>query len=66
MKKVSLLVLFAFAFGSLSFGQVGTVSATYTVEDIPVDDDFGYPNDFSICPGLLNVPVPNGATIIST
>ncbi len=31
MKKVSLLVLFAFVLGSLSYGQLGIASVTYNM-----------------------------------
>ena len=68
MKKVSLLVLFAFVLGSLSYGQLGIASATYTDGDIETDKYFNYYSgtQFSNCPGLLTVTLPTDALILST
>ena len=68
MKKVSLLLLFAFALGSLTFGQLGTASATYNTGDIETDKNFNYYSgyQFSDCPGLLTVTLPADALILYT
>lgn len=68
MKKVSLLLLFAFAFASISFGQLGTTSVTYTDGDIETDKYFSYYSgtQSSMCPGLMTVSIPVDATILYT
>ena len=67
MKKTILLSLLMFIFGSALIAQATfeTVSATYTVGDILTDDEFDQFGEVSTCPGLLNVPVPNNAIIVS-
>ncbi len=68
MKRVSLLFLFALAFASFSFGQLGTASVTYTDGDIETDKYFYsyYGTQFSTCPGSMTVTIPVDAIILQT
>ncbi len=68
MKKVSLLLLFAFALGSISFGQLGTATVTYNLGDIETDKYFTFYSgtQSSMCPGLMTVTLPVDALILST
>jgi hypothetical protein len=68
MKKLSLLLLFAFALGSISYGQLGIASATYDLGDIETDKYFTYYSgtQSSDCPGLLTVTLPADALILYT
>ncbi len=65
-KSTILFLLFVFALNASILGQNQSVSITYTSGDIEVDEAFAWPNSVSSCPGLLNVPVPDGATVINT
>ena len=68
MKRLSLLLLFALAFASFSFGQLGVTSVTYTDGDIETDKNFNWYNgsQFSDCPGAMTVSIPVGAIILQT
>jgi hypothetical protein len=66
MKKTILLSLLVLFIGSLSFAQtIETASATYNAGDIGTTHLFRYDGDVSPCPGQLNVPVPDGAIVLT-
>jgi len=67
MKNVILLaMMLTFLFGG-AYAQTNydTISATYTVGDISTDDEFSELGETSLCPGLLNVPIPDNSIIVS-
>jgi len=68
MKKVSLLLLFAFVFVGISKAQLGTTTVTYDLGDIETDKNFNWYSgtQSSDCPGVMTVTIPTGATILST
>lgn len=67
MRKTILISLLALLIGSISFAQTNydTISVTYTSGDIGTTKNFRYDGDSSSCPGMLNVPVPDGAIVVS-
>ncbi len=66
MKKAILFSLMVLFIGSFSFAQTTeTISATYNSGDIGTSQLFRYDGDSSPCPGMLNVPVPDGAIVLT-
>ena len=67
-KKTILFLLFAFAMSGLTYGQLGTTTATYNSGDIETDKNFTWYSgtQSSNCPGMITVTIPVGSTIIST
>ena len=66
MRKAILLSFLVFLIGSATFAQTNydTISVTYTSGDIGTTHLFRYDGDTSSCPGVMNVPVPNGAIVV--
>lgn len=65
IKHTILFLALMLAFGSFSFGQGTTASATYSLGNILADRSFGNPSQSSACPGSLSVNIPAGSIITS-
>ncbi len=50
--------------GAFAQTNYDTISATYSSGNISTDNGFKYLGDVSTCPGVLNVVVPEGSTIV--
>ncbi|MCB2221767.1 MAG: choice-of-anchor J domain-containing protein [Bacteroidetes bacterium] len=68
MKQVILLpmlLMFIMVGNSIAQTNYDTISATYVAGVIQTDGDFDQLGESSSCPGVLNVPVPDYAIIVS-
>lgn len=67
MKRANLLLIFAVFLSGITFGQLGTATATYNLGDIETDKNFSYYSgtQSSDCPGQMSVNIPEGSTILS-
>ena len=64
MKKL-LLTIFTLLLISSNLWSQGSVTATYSLGDIPTDRSFTSIGSTSSCPGLLDVVIPAGEIVTS-